>query len=107
LAGHGPCLEFARNPVTQLGLGLRYLRCLLNHRRVSPHCRQRKAYALFDDPGHDFALIHYYITRQAQARQLAAAGFRLLDVIDGEGHDVAGDDDDSASPNLMYVAARA
>ncbi|HEY2901078.1 MAG TPA: class I SAM-dependent methyltransferase, partial [Polyangia bacterium] len=106
LAGRGPRLAYSRNPITQLLLAGRYLQCWRNHRRVSINRRQAPDYALFDDPGHDFALIHYYITRQCQAVQLDQVGFALLDIVDGQGRDVGPTDDDAASPSLMYVARR-
>ena len=35
-------------------------------------------YAVLNDCGHNYSVLHYYITREAQARQLAAAGFDLI-----------------------------
>lgn len=107
LAGHGPQLELSRNPITQMLMAGRYLHCLRNHRRLSAHRRQAADYALFDDPGHDFALIHYYIAREHQAAQLAGAGFQPLEVIDRNGHALDADEDDAANPNLIYVARAA
>jgi SAM-dependent methyltransferase len=105
-AGHGPRMEYSRNPITQVLLIGRYLRCWANHRRTAEGCCQMDDYALFDDPGHDFGLIHYYITREHQAAQLDAAGFQLLDVIDSEGDNICAGEDGAASPSLMYVARR-
>ncbi|HEX3697403.1 MAG TPA: class I SAM-dependent methyltransferase [Polyangia bacterium] len=105
-AGRGPQMEYSRNPITQVLLVGRYLRCWANHRRTVEGCCQRDDYALFDDPGHDFGLIHYYITSAHQTAQLDAAGFQLLDVVDGEGRSIRAGEDGSASPSLMYVARR-
>jgi len=106
LAGHGPRLEYSRNPVTQLSLALQYLRSLVNHRRLLANRRDGSDYALFADPGHDFGLIHYYVDRSRQAAQLDAHGFQLLDVVDMAGRELTGDDDDADSASLMYVARR-
>jgi SAM-dependent methyltransferase len=105
-AGRGPRMEYSRNPITQVLMVGRYLRCWANHRRTVEGCCQRDDYALFDDPGHDFGLIHYYITSERQAAQLEAAGFELLDVVDMEGRNIHAGESGSASPSLMYVARR-
>lgn len=106
LAGHGPLLERSRNPVTQLSLVARYLRCVLNHRRLEARRVETADYALLDDPGHDFGLLHYYVSRDRQAAQLASAGFDLLSVVDMAGRELGPDDDGAASASLMYVARR-
>src|SRR3989440_11478547 len=106
-AGKGPRLTYARNPVTQARHVIEYLRRRLNHLRVSRLHRDEDEYALLSDTGHDYALLHYYIDRDRQQRQLDAAGFRLLEVIDSDGRSLReGDDGDASSPSLLYVAAR-
>src|SRR5579871_1208557 len=100
----GPALQRSRNPATQALHVLRYVRSLVNHARVAPLRRIERDYAVLNDPGHDYAALHYYIDRPTQAAQLDAIGFHLLDVFDGDGRPLASGDDDSASPSLLYVA---
>ncbi|HWA99493.1 MAG TPA: class I SAM-dependent methyltransferase, partial [Pirellulales bacterium] len=76
-----PRLLRSANPVAQLRYVVRYLRCRSNYRRVRPHQVLHDDCALVSDTGHDFAVLHYYISRQAQGRQLAGAGFELLECL--------------------------
>ena len=105
-AGHGPRPGFSRNPITQLRMLQTLARSWLNHRRVGPMRRSEDDYALINDTGHEFALLHYYIDRQHQHVQLARAGYKLLEVRDQFGQVLADDDNGEASPWLMYVALR-
>jgi SAM-dependent methyltransferase len=105
-AGKGPRLMYSRNPVTQARQVLEYLMRRLNHLRVCRLHRHEDEYALLNDIGHDYALLHYYIDRDRQQRQLDAAGFRLLDVIDSDGRSLREGDEDVSSSSLLYVAAR-
>jgi SAM-dependent methyltransferase len=102
----GPRLHWSRNPSTQLLHGLRYLRSVINHARVGPLRRVETSYAVLNDEGHDYAVLHYYISRDTQQRQLEQAGFRVLDELDAVGRLLQPDDDDSGSPSVLYVAAR-
>jgi SAM-dependent methyltransferase len=106
VAGKGPRLTYSRNPVTQALHVLRYLQRRLNHLRVGRLHRHEDEYALLNDIGHDYALLHYYIDRDRQQGQLDAAGFRLLEVIDSDGRSLREGDEDASSPSLLYVAAR-
>src|SRR5207248_379439 len=74
-ATDGPRLHFSRNPFTLMRLVAEYLQCRTNRRRIKVHQRFEPYYALLNDSGHNFSVLHYYITREAQARQLASAGF--------------------------------
>jgi len=104
LAREEPRLRFSRNPFTLLSLGLRYVRETLNHRARVPFQRETQEYALINDIAHEFRMVHYYIDRETQRRQLASVGFRLLEVYGEDGRVLEGDDDDSASGSLYYVA---
>jgi SAM-dependent methyltransferase len=103
-AQQGPRLEYSRNPVTQILNVARYMRRQVNHRRLSQMRRFERDYALLDDIGHDYSLLHYYIDRDAQIRQLQDAGFQFLEVFDTAGRTLEPESDDSLSPTLMYVA---
>jgi SAM-dependent methyltransferase len=78
-----------------------------NHRRLAPFERQEKSYAIVNDPAHEYRLLHYYIDRDEQERQLEREGFELVDCLDEDGHPVAAGEGDSSSSELHYLARRA
>jgi len=106
LAGAGPRLELHRNPVTSLRDLLRYVKRQINHARVRKFRRRTDEYDLFDDVGHDFSLLHYYIDRPHAQRQLEDAGFGVLDVLDPFGDSLAAGDLAEHAPFLLYVAEK-
>ncbi len=75
-----------------------------NHRRLARFERREQDYALVNDQAHDYQLLHYYIGRDAQSRQLAEAGFELLDCLDGAGRPVPPGASAAGSPELHYAA---
>lgn len=75
-----------------------------NRRRLRPFESMGDGEALVNDRAHDYSLLHFYISPQRQARQLAEHGFRLLECLDREGAAVDPQAADSASPDLHYVA---
>ena len=105
-AGEGPRPAFSRNPITQVRLLQHLARSWINHRRVSALRRSEEGYALINDTGHEFALLHYYVDRAHQREQLARLGFELLEVRDHGGELLAAADPGGDSPWLMYVAQR-
>jgi hypothetical protein len=60
-------------------------------------------YAIINDTAHDYALLHYYIRRDDQARQLAETGYELLECLDADGCPV-GPGVPHPDPWLHYVA---
>jgi SAM-dependent methyltransferase len=74
-----------------------------NHRRLAPFERRESDHAIINDEAHDYALLHYYIRREDQARQLAAVGLELLECLDIDGR-LVGEGELSRSPWLHYVA---
>ena len=81
-----------------------YLRSAANRRRIAPLQRAEADYALLNDCAHNYSVLHYYIRRDVQARQLAGAGFELIECLDGSGRALRANDDDSAWPSLYYIA---
>lgn len=76
-----------------------------NRRRLAPCQRRASEYAIVNDASHDFGLLHYYISRIAQERQLSAIGFEPIAVLEFDGRPVpAGEDGRGGS---LYYAARA
>lgn len=103
-AYRGPRLKLSRNPLTMLRNVARLGRQWFNYGRLRRFNRNEAQYALLTDVGHDYACLHYYIDREAQASQLSALGFRLLDVFTVWGASLGVDDLAESSPWLMYVA---
>jgi SAM-dependent methyltransferase len=105
-ASSGPRLKWSWNPI-RLGInGVSYLLGSWNHVRVAPLRMTTPEYALLNDPGHFYACLHYYVARSTVRLQLAGAGMRLLEVLDGSGRVVAETEDDSQWPWLFYVGQR-
>jgi SAM-dependent methyltransferase len=79
---------------------------IANRRRLGALQRSERDYAIVNDEAHDFSVIHYYISRDAQERQLAGLGFEFLECLDLDGAVVARGESAPACPELHYVAAR-
>ena len=77
-----------------------------NRRRFRSAVTRGADYAILNDDAHDFGLLHYYIGRDAQERQLSDAGLALLACLDGDGGDVLAGSP-GAAPSLYYVASAA
>jgi SAM-dependent methyltransferase len=105
-AGHGPVLRRSRNPIRQLLEAGAYVLGVLNHRRIGPLRAETPDYAVFNDAGHQFALLHYYVERSTQCVQLARIGFEVTEVIDERGDVLEEGRSDAHSASLMYVARR-
>lgn len=96
----------ARNPLRLAGkLALMPLR-VRNARRLRPHERYERDYAIVNDEALDFTLLLYYIGRDAQQRQLAECGFELELCLDRDGAEVPAGEDVPLCPELHYVARR-
>jgi SAM-dependent methyltransferase len=77
-----------------------------NRRRLAPLQQTNADYAIVNDDTFDYALLHYYVRRDAQERQLGEAGLELIECLDPDGHPVPAGSD-GAGPWLHYVARRA
>jgi|SRR5579875_41389 len=75
-----------------------------NRRRMRPLERRGEGYALVNDEGLDYALLHYYIDRDGQAAQLERLGFELLECLDVEGAPVGRGERAPGAPWLHYIA---
>ncbi len=77
-----------------------------NRERLAPLQRRCDDYAIINDFPHDYSLLHYYIRRDDQERQLQDLGYELIDCLDSRGRNVGpgahGDTD-----SLYYVARSA
>lgn len=85
---------------------VRLPRRLRNHKRLALLERSEDDYAIINDSGHDYAVLHYYISRDAQERQLAAHGFELTECLDLDGQAVRAGELAEHCPELHYVARK-
>lgn len=72
-----------------------------NRRRLAAFEYRGADYAIVNDTAHDYSLLHYYIGREAQERQLTEAGFELVECLGVNGESSAAL---SRDPWLHYVA---
>lgn len=106
MAKAAPRLRYSRNPLTQAYYVYHWLGMMRNHSRMRRCEYEGPEYALLNDEGEDYGLVHYYITREGQRAQLAEAGFDILEMYDKGGDLLDADADDSASASVWYVARR-
>lgn len=85
---------------------IRYPAWRRNRHRLLPFERSEPGYAILNDSAHDFTLLHYYIDRDAQQRQLEEHGFDLLECLDLQGGSVAPGESAAESAELHYVALK-
>jgi SAM-dependent methyltransferase len=78
----------------------------LNRRRLLPFERTEPGYSILNDISHDFMALHYYISRDAQERQLVEGGFEFVECLDLEGRRVEPGDNAPDCSELQYVAIR-
>lgn len=84
----------------------RYPRRARNHRRRAADEVHAGDYAIRNDAAHDFALLHYYIARDAQEAQLREHGFELVECLDLDARRVAPGEPAAHAGELHYVARR-
>jgi hypothetical protein len=87
-------------------LPARIPRRMRNRRRLTALEHRGADYALVNDEAHDYGLLHYYIGRDAQARQLAEVALELVECVDPDGGPVPEGGTDRW-PWLFYVARTA
>jgi SAM-dependent methyltransferase len=78
----------------------------LNHRRLAPLERETEGYAIRNDEAHGFALLHYYISANVQAKQLAEHGFALIECLDPEGQRLRAGEPAACDYDELYYVAR-
>lgn len=93
-------------PVELLALLVRGPRWRRNRRRLLPHERRERDYAILNDVAHDFAGLHYYIDRDAQERQLAERELDLVECLDIEGNPMPAGAVAPHATELHYVARK-
>lgn len=101
-----PTLQLSLNPLRAAKNVLSYFEQLKNRNELKKKEVQTDEYALLNDNGNNFGLITYYIDKDSQTRQLADAGFELLEMYKLNGQSLAAKEDDSKSCWIYYVARR-
>jgi SAM-dependent methyltransferase len=96
----------ATNPVSFASQVLRLPRSIRNRRRLLAWEQVGSDHAILNDAAHDFSLLHYYITRDEQERQLAAHGFELHECLRLDGEPVGPGESASGWHELHYAATR-
>jgi SAM-dependent methyltransferase len=102
--GGGLVAKIADRPVGELvRLATRLPRRVRNRRRLAPLQQRGADHAIVNDAAHDYGLLHYYIRREDEARQLGELGFELVECLDPDGRTV-GAGEPARGPWLHYVA---
>ena len=102
----GPTHKLSRNPVRFANRLLRLPRSVPNHRRLVTLQHFGSDYAILNDEAHDYSLLHYYIGRDDQERQLERHGFELLECLALDGTAVARGESAFGCHELHYAATR-
>jgi SAM-dependent methyltransferase len=96
----------ARNLVRRAGrLALLPMR-LRNRRALVPLQQFGSDYSVINDDAHGYRLLHYYVSRDAQERQLMQEGFEFLECLDTDARPVAPGESAADWVELFYVARR-
>jgi SAM-dependent methyltransferase len=101
-----PTHNLTRNPLRFANRLLRLPRSVPNHRRFVALQHFGSDYAILNDEAHDYSLLHYYIGRDAQGRQLERHGFELLQCLALDGTTVAPGESAVGCHELHYAALR-
>jgi SAM-dependent methyltransferase len=102
----GPLQTLSRNPIRAANRVARLPRSLRNRRRLEPLQRFESDYAIVNDVANDYALLHYYIARDGEERELAAHSFEMIECLDLSGAVVGAGEDAYGCHELHYVARR-
>jgi len=107
-AGRGLARKLLERSPAEIARALvRRRREAANRKRLGPLEERHDGYAILNDFPHDYSLLHYYIRRDDQERQLQELGYELVECLDGRGdrvepggHGPSGHHTD----NLHYIA---
>jgi SAM-dependent methyltransferase len=103
-AHRGPTLRLVRSPSRLLRLVAGFAVGTVNHRRLARHQVFEPEYAIINDSAHRWSLLHHYITRDAQVRELATCGFEVMSVRGTDGAVLRPSDPDAQFTELHYLA---
>jgi SAM-dependent methyltransferase len=102
-APDSPVTRLRRGPREAVKVVLRLPHWLGNRRRLVPLQSDEPDYAVLNDSSHDYGALHYYVTAAAQERQLADAGFSLVEYLELDGRTVE-PGSTATSTELHFVA---
>jgi SAM-dependent methyltransferase len=77
-----------------------------HHRALAGMERSAGDHAIVNDDAHGYRLLHYYVSRDAQERQLRDAGLDFLECLDNDGHTVGPGEQARDHVELYYLASR-
>jgi SAM-dependent methyltransferase len=105
-SGRGSALlsEATSRPIEEMArIAFAMPRRIRNRRRMARLERRAADHAIINDQAHDYALLHYYIARDDQDRQLADVGYELIECLDVDGRRVEAGEQ-GGGPWLHYIA---
>lgn len=102
----GPSMTWSKNPIRLYRNASGFLVSWKNHRRIGKLREIHDDYALLNDCGHSFAIIHYYSAPEAVIAHLQASGFQISTVFDKKGRLVPDFSNTADSSSLTYAAQR-
>lgn len=105
-AGRPPRRPSGRGLVRNLLDVRHYAVAMTNYWRLRGLRREETEYALFNDISHAWKGVFYYVSRQAQVRLLAGAGFETLEVLGEDGRALPPGADDRGHGCLHYVCRK-
>jgi SAM-dependent methyltransferase len=94
---------FDRSPIAIAERVARLPQRRANRKRLGPLQYRAADHAVINDLAHDYGLLHYYISRDDQERQLERLGLQLLECLELDGATVPSGRDGAGS-SLYYVA---
>jgi SAM-dependent methyltransferase len=101
-----PAMEWTSHPI-RFYRGLQnYLKNSRNHARVGKLREIHPDYALLNDMGHNFGVIHYYSLPENVISQLQNAGLQINTIFDKQGRLVSDYANTAESSNLTYAAEK-
>ncbi len=102
----GPTHKLSKHPVRFTNRVVRLPRSVANHRRLVALQHFGPDYAILNDEAHDYSLLHYYIGRDDEERQLARHNFELVECLALDGTTVAPGESAFGCHELHYAAIR-
>jgi hypothetical protein len=99
-----PARNWSLNPIRSGNRLARLPRALRNRAVLGPLQQREHGWAVLNTPAHDYALLEYFISRDAQERQLSEHGFRMLECVDAADVPVPPGDLAYRRAELLYAA---
>ncbi len=101
-----PTRVLSRSPLRMVRNVIRTPVRIRNQKNLRGRQHFESDYAVLVDEGHEFSLLHYYISRDAQERQFGELEFALLECLDMKGSTVGPRQTAELHSELHYAARR-